>query len=447
MPAERRSVLQEGATSPPIVLFEDQRAAQLGPLALTRPVFDLVVGAFRQRERIAALCGAWPQAARVRPALRPWLAEAGMRDVAETPAVPARLLVNARWLPQAEDWGMATALPLGAQLRSSQGDLLALHAGEDLSAALALLTDAAGAPERPDGPVELAPQATILRDSWDLVSWHEALLGPDVQGLLAGVRSGDRSGFAPIVDEPGAGVFVHGDGVVAHESARITPPVFLDSTSGPVVIEEDAQVGPFSHLTGPMMLARGTHFLGGSVTGTYLGPGCRVRGEVTGSVFLGWSNKAHDGFVGHCYIGEWVNLGAMTTTSNLKNTYGAISMGTAAGPRPTGRIKLGSLIGDHARTAIGTLLAGGSQVGVAVNLFGAEGPAGKWLPSFLWGVGQRSETYDLARFLAVAERVLGRRERSLTPGQREILSAAFAETSAERRDYLDAAAAAPDGPE
>ncbi len=151
----------------------------------------------------------------------------------------------------------------------------------------------------------------------------------------------------------------------------------------------------------------------GHLRTSVFGPRVVVKGEVSSSLFLGYSNKGHDGFVGHSVLGHWVNLGAGTTTSNLKNTYGEIAL-TVAGERiPTGRQFLGALIGDHAKTAIGSLLPTGTVIGAGANLFGAPN-APKYIPPMAWG-SDAAEYMTEAGFLRVAERVLPRRNVPFTP--------------------------------
>ena len=117
-----------------------------------------------------------------------------------------------------------------------------------------------------------------------------------------------------------------------------------------------------TRLEGPLYAGPGTKLLGGFIRGSVFGPECRVHGEISASVFLGYANKSHDGFVGHSVVGHWVNLGALTTTSNLKNTYGPVRLEIAGQRIETGRQNLGTLFGDHAKTAIGTMLATGTVV-------------------------------------------------------------------------------------
>ena len=174
-----------------------------------------------------------------------------------------------------------------------------------------------------------------------------------------------------------------------------------------VVIEEGAEVRSGSRLEGPTYVGGGTRVLGGFIRTSVFGPECRVRGEIASTVFLGYGNKAHDGFVGHSVVGHWVNLGAGTTTSNLKSTYGAVRLEVGGVRIETGRSNLGSLFGDHAKTAIGTMLATGTVIGAGANVFGAPTPP-KHVPDFAWGCAGERVSED--GFLTVARRVLARRE-------------------------------------
>jgi NDP-sugar pyrophosphorylase family protein len=182
-----------------------------------------------------------------------------------------------------------------------------------------------------------------------------------------------------------------------------------------------------TRLEGPTYVGAGTRVLGGFVRGSVFGPECRVRGEIASTVFLGYSNKAHDGFVGHSVVGHWVNLGAGTTTSNLKNTYGPVRLEVSGAKIETGRTNLGTLFGDHAKTAIGTMLATGSVVGAGANVFGATVPP-RHVPAFAWGCTGDRVTED--GFLSIARRVLARREVVWTDTMHDSLRRTYARSAA-----------------
>jgi len=219
-----------------------------------------------------------------------------------------------------------------------------------------------------------------------------------------------------------AGAQVLGDpGDVVTQGAVVEPGVVFDVRAGPVVLEAGAEVRSGSRIEGPTFVGAGTRILGGEIRGSVIGPGCRVRGEIASSVFLGYANKAHDGFVGHSVIGRWVNLGAGTTTSNLKNTYGPVRLDLPSERIETGRLNVGTLFGDHAKTAIGTMLPTGAVVSVGANVFGGAVP--KFVPPFAWGIGGERMTED--GFLRIAERVLARRDVAWTAARRESLRRTF----------------------
>ncbi|MEZ0336021.1 MAG: putative sugar nucleotidyl transferase [Gemmatimonadales bacterium] len=274
----------------------------------------------------------------------------------------------------------------------------------------------------PDGekwvsPHEHGPALEIegmpLRGTYDLVGALEALLVADCADFRAAPTSGVPDGSIVLGDPT--------DVVVL--GASVEPGVVFDVRHGVVVIDEAVEVRHGTRLEGPVYAGPGTRLLGGFIRSSVFGPECRVRGEIASSVFLGYANKAHDGFVGHSVLGHWVNLGAGTTTSNLKNTYGLVRLEVQGQRIETGRLNLGTLFGDHAKTAIGTMLATGTVVSAGANVFGTPMPP-KFVPPFAWGcTGQDRMTED--GFLQIAERVMARRDLELTPARQESLRRTF----------------------
>lgn len=206
-----------------------------------------------------------------------------------------------------------------------------------------------------------------------------------------------------------------------HPSVSVGPHVVLDTTNGPILIDEGAVIEPFVLITGPTAIGRQSRIRAGArIYGpTVIGPVCKVGGEVEDSIIHGYSNKQHDGFLGHSWIGSWCNLGAGTTTSDLKNTYGTITLDVPWGPVPTGRRFLGTLMGDHSKTAIGTMLMTGTVAGVSANIV-AHGPVPRFVPSFTWkDVG--GERYAIDRAIDVARTVMARRNVVLTDADETLL--------------------------
>ena len=237
---------------------------------------------------------------------------------------------------------------------------------------------------------------------------------------------------------PAGAASVGGHALYVEEGAVIEPFTFFDLTAGPVLVRRGATVQAFSRVIGPCAIGVGSIVGTDRIGVSSIGERCRVHGELTMSIVLGHTNKTHDGFVGHSYLGRWVNLGAGTITSNLKNTYGPIRLWTPAGERVTGLTFLGSFIGDYARTGIGTRLTTGCVIGAGASLVTASSP--KLVPPFAWGGGDGTGTatpvsfdrFALPKFLEVADRQMARRDVPLTDPGRRCLSAAYARATGQR---------------
>lgn len=256
-------------------------------------------------------------------------------------------------------------------------------------------------------------EGVLLHGVHDLVTALEKLLREDTLRLL-----GDS-------DAVPKGSIVLGDPawLSIHEAA-IEPGVVFDTRNGPVVLESGVEVRSGMRLEGPLWVGANTRLVGGAIRNCAIGPWCVVHGEVSTTAILGYSNKSHYGFLGHSVLGRWVNFGAGTTTSNLKSTYGPIRLEVAGTRLETGHQFLGSLIGDHAKTAIGTLLDAGSVIGAGASIFdGVRAP--KYVPPFDWG-GSASERMTQQKFLDTVERVLPRRNVQVSDSMRSYLSRAYA---------------------
>ncbi|HEX9582838.1 MAG TPA: putative sugar nucleotidyl transferase [Gemmatimonadales bacterium] len=256
--------------------------------------------------------------------------------------------------------------------------------------------------------VELA--GLPLHGAYDLITALEHFLQPDAADFTNERGDGVPDGCT-VIGDPGDVVILGG---------QVEPGVVFDVRDGVVVIEQGARVAAGARLEGPVFVGPGSEVLGDTVRWCVIGPRCKVRGEVTTSVFGGYANKAHYGFVGHSAVGHWVNLGAGTTTSNLKNTYGSVRVRVGQELVDTARQFLGSLVGDHAKTAIGTLLETGTVVGCGANVFGPVRPP-KQVAPFAWGDTSQRVTRDA--FLTVARRVLPRRGVEVTPEIEAMLGA------------------------
>ncbi len=376
------------------LLEPDVPGIEWAPFAGTAPLCELRAGAWRLRER-------WERALGTATA-GVIAAHATARHTASSPkVVRAQDVTGAAWVVDAL---FAPNLPL-----------------RPIGDAKRLLHDRRAVPSRLDagqawtGPFDggngIVIEGRALRSAADLVTALELFLFTDT---LAGLEGGTD----PIPD----GTIVLGNpGAVALRGAALEPGVVLDVRKGAIVLERGVQVRSGTRLEGPFWAHAETLLLGGAMRHVSAGPHCRLHGEISTSVFTGWTNKSHDGFVGHSVVGAWVNLGAGTITSNLKNTYGTVRLDIGTERIETDRHNLGALIGDHVKTAIGTLLPTGSVVGAGANLFD-EVRAPKYVPPFAWG-GRGPARLDADAFVAVAKRVLPRRDVPVDAAMEEALRA------------------------
>jgi len=408
-----------------VCLFEDG-AESLEPLTLTRPVFDLLCGqttlAAKQLRHFAPCTGG--------VLVRPYLAELYRLQHAHVPVndlswlrAEAAILVNGRWLPPDSpavavngpcvglvDDEVAYAVLGPERLQYCSPDTLAdcLQTWKET-----LPCHAAG--------------STLITYPWDLVQHNARQLVVDFQ---CAPRPGVAGLPLTVVGPP--------DRILVDPTARIDPMVVADTTAGPVVIDREAVIAAFTRLEGPCYIGPNTHVFGAKIRGgTTLGPHCRVGGEIEASIIHGYSNKYHDGFLGHSYLGEWVNLGAGTHNSDLRNDYGPVRVISDGRAIDTGLTKVGCFIGDHSKTGLGTLLNTGSNIGAFCNLLPAGPLAPKYVPSFTsWWNGTLRENGDWPKLLATAREVMHRRGCALTDAHATLYGRVFEETDLERRRAL-----------
>jgi UDP-N-acetylglucosamine diphosphorylase/glucosamine-1-phosphate N-acetyltransferase len=389
----------------PLVLYDDARARQFEPFALTRPAGELRAGAELIRKR-------WERAAGV--TATGFVGAEHLASFEEFDAPPfatgtliaGTLLVNAR-----------CAIALDARV----GDAAVLQCNGRVAAVrLAAPLDAERLASGDFSLDSLAGGAVVevrgwwIDEIWNLRSRLPEMLTADIAVLGAGAA------------DPGTHVAVLGEHAARAESgAYFEPHVLIDTTEGPVLVRRGARVCAFTRVVGPCVIGEDVQVLGGKIRACSIGEQSRVHGELSGTIFIGHANKGHDGFVGDSVLGRWANLGAGTITSNLKNSYGEVSLWTPTGIRRTGETFLGSFIGDHAKLGIGTRLTTGCVIGAGANVFGTAMPP-KFVPPFAWGDVPPYEEFAAEKFLEVAARVMKRRSVTLGETGRKALHAAWA---------------------
>lgn len=406
-----------------LYIFDDRRARRWAPFTLTRPVGEILFGCMKLRERAERVFGTTCAGYVTRGALlgfdEPGAATTvglvEITDEGRRVLLSSRTVLDFQSPPVVEE---ATRILV-------QDEVVGwiLPEGHPLPSDLYIRDPAAW----PWQGADLTLPGTVLQRPWDLLTGNTERIRRDVEHLLN--ASGPWTETAPP-----PGVHTVGDGPLSvADGATLEAGVVVDLRGGPVRLAAGAYVRAPARLTGPLYVGPDTQILGGDVGTSSLGPDCRVRGEVSDSVILGYTNKAHDGHLGHAVVGRWVNLGADTSNSDLKNNYSTVRVWTLDGVVDTGLIKMGCLIGDHVKTGIGTLISTGTVLGAGSNVFGGSVPPSV-VPPFSWGTAADLRDYRLDRFLETAERSMARRGQALTPGVRRILEEAWTDTAGRRAE-------------
>ena len=402
-----------------LVIFEDDQYTKYLPLAWTRGVFEFRCGATTLLKKIERAAGQAPDAYLTRDYLEDVLKQrldgAAINDLSSTRGEEV-LCINARVC------GTGLKLPT---------ERVALWQGEELAvwrttADLTAVRDYAGLVAAASGADRGKFDGKWYEYIWDLM-----LDGP--HEIAADFKAAGRSGVEGQMHDS-AVVFGPQDQLYVGPGAEIHPMVCLDTREGPITIEAGCEIHPFTRVEGPCYVGEKSILLGAKVReGCSIGPMCRVGGEVEESIIHGYSNKYHDGFLGHAYVGEWVNLGALTTNSDLKNDYSSVSVIQNGQTISTGSTKVGSFIGDHVKTSIGTLLNTGSIVGTAAILLATGSPLPKSIPAFAWFLnGMIGKGFGLKPLLETAKIAMSRRKREFTAADETLLRHVFELTADER---------------
>ena len=392
-----------------ILLFDDGRG-DLGPLSDLRASFEQRTGGLTMLER----CRGRSQRVHVAvaAALEPTVRERLGGVEAPRGAV---LCLNGRLHADSDHPSTAAfgSLSTGDALVAADGSLVAARLeGAALEAFAASVR--AGSAAVPGGCRSSAGDAPLWQRPWHLLDAARlgALIATDA---ASAAREWHASGKAAALPPHAASAGSHP--VHVHPEAQVGVGVVFDASAGPICVGPGAQVGHGSVVQGPAWIGPKSIVAPRSLLKerTVLGPQCRAAGEIGSAIFQGCSNKAHDGHLGDALLGEWVNLGAGTVNSNLLNTYGEVAMRLrpSASMERTGRQFMGCVVGDHAKTAIGTRIMTGSSVGTGAMWAAGKAISGAVAP-FAWVTDDGERRFRLDKFLEIARTVMARR--GVAPG-------------------------------
>ena len=418
-----------------IAIFEDGFVEDLNPLALTRPAFALRCGTKLLYEKIIEN---YPRAD-ICLFMREWLADSFLKKVSDRVRILSVndldalkgenvLLVNGRWIfdrsfvETEEVVAVKDGIMVYAYLTEKTVDE-GLKNSKNFAEFLDWVMR--------EVSVRQADKAKLVRFPWDLVLWNKEEIKREFS-RFKGIEE-NRQGNTQSVTVVGE----REDLLIARD-VEIYPNVVFDTSSGPIIIDEGAKIFSFSIISGPSYIGKNSWIVGGKIReGTSIGPFCRIGGEVEESIFHAYTNKYHAGFIGHSYIGEWVNLGGLTTTSDLKNDYSEVEVYINGKLINTGHLKVGSFIGDHTKTGVGTTFTTGSTIGIMCNLISSGGPLPKYIPSFVWVYrGRIGKGLGLNPMLKTARNVMSRRGVEMSEAEERLYRYLYEKTRQERERLI-----------
>ncbi|MCB9938971.1 MAG: glucose-1-phosphate thymidylyltransferase [Planctomycetaceae bacterium] len=343
-----------------IVVFEDEHVPRLYPVTFGRPAYAISCGSFRLLDWLKQL------GKPITGVVRSHLAQIQVLDYPELSGVVAAsseklLFVNARLVPSRTNFEVLRKI-----LKADREGIVS-HDGE-LAIALVSPNNAVGEKpltvnRMPDafkrlGVEQLAPldhELSLLQYPHDIVRYNMQVL---LENLEYRLSIGSYKEIA--------------DGVYVGENARLGQYAVTDTTKGPVILESEAVTGPFCYLNGPAYIGHGAKLIEHAAVkdAVSIGHTTKIGGEVEASVIEPYTNKQHHGFLGHSYLGSWINLGAGTCNSDLKNTYGTVNVDHQGEKVATGMQFVGCIIGDYSKSAINTSIFTGKSIGVCSMLYG-----------------------------------------------------------------------------
>ena len=383
------------------IMFDNFRRNYLLPLSFTRPVTDFRFGILTIREK-------WEHFLQAKTST---LTEEYLNTKFPIHKEDDNILINGSICPTRELVDEVTSLKAGEALVADT-TIIALHIeAEDL--------DKVGEGDT-EGIREITTEADYLKinNSWDIYAKNSQAIEDDFMRIRQSGESQKISDTNRVISPEN--VFIEEGATVEH--------AILNASKGPIYVGKGATIMEGAMIRGPVALCNNAVIKMGAKIygGTTIGPYCKIGGEINNSVFFGYSNKAHDGYLGHSVIGEWCNMGAGTSNSNLKNTYDEVRLWSYPDRTfvPTGQTFCGLIMGDHTKSGINTSFNTGTVVGVNVNVYG-PGFQRNFIPSFSWGGTSGFTHYDLSKAFEVARIVYGRRNKEFTEADEKIMESIY----------------------
>lgn len=394
-----------------ICLFEDEDYKNLLPLVYLRPVYELKCGIFSLKEKIKNYFGNQHYFFHSRKLLQNYIREKYNDELVNNLPNAKTIFINGRVLIDNNLFKKILKLKSNQAYVNNRNVVAAYLDEKSVQDLKSSTDDFYHFEELQLEKIEIDTE--LIKYPWDIINNNADQIRKDFSFIDLKRKSKKR--FENIAITNLKNIFMS-------KTAQVFPFVTFDSSEGPIIIDEGAKILSHTFIEGPAYIGRNSLVKAHTSIyhGTSIGEFCKVGGEIESSILHSFSNKQHEGFLGHSYLASWINLGAGTNNSDLKNNYSKVSLILNDERVNSGSQFLGAIIGDHTKTAINTKINTGSVFGIACNIFGNDFPP-KYLPSFSWGGSESISKYDFNKFIETATIVMSRRNVNLSLAEKELL--------------------------
>jgi UDP-N-acetylglucosamine diphosphorylase / glucose-1-phosphate thymidylyltransferase / UDP-N-acetylgalactosamine diphosphorylase / glucosamine-1-phosphate N-acetyltransferase / galactosamine-1-phosphate N-acetyltransferase len=408
-----------------ICIFEDEQYLNFEPLIYSRPVYDLVCGMTTLKEKIIGAFSKEKITLKCRNYLESFVSEKNPKFKVNQFDDDDYLFINGRIIAPSNLKNILSAKSGEEKVFVSKDVVVAAKVSakriKELSIADSEIINTKIFSNLPTLEVDV-PFANYL---WDLVYQNGKELQNDFKIYTKG-KSSAKKKYAGVN-------FVNKKNIFIGKNVDIKPGVVLDASTGPIFIEKNVTIFPNAVLQGPFYIGESSKIKSCATIypNVSIGNVCKIGGEVEDTIIHSYTNKQHSGFLGHSYLGSWINVGADTNNSDLQNNYGSITVQINGKRINSGRQFVGLMMGDHSKTAINTMFNTGTVVGFSSNVFGAGFPP-KYFPSFGWGGNESMMEYKLAKAIETAKAVFARRDKEFTKEYEQLFETIFNLTKDDR---------------
>lgn len=409
----------------PICIFEDEQYLNFEPLIYSRPVFDLICGMTTLKEKIIRAFPKEKIILKCRNYLEPFVEYDNPKYRVNQLDDENYLFINGRIVAPSN---LKSVLQINSgeeKVFVSNGQVVAAKVSpkriRDLSLAETEIIDTKFFSNLPTVDVDI----TLANYLWDLFYLNGKELQSDFR-IYTKNKSSAKKKYAGIS-------FVNKKNIFIGKDVELKPGVVLDASTGPIFIERNVSIFPNAVIQGPFYIGESSRIKSCATIypNVSIGKVCKVGGEVEHTIIHSFTNKQHSGFLGHSYLGSWINIGADTNNSDLQNNYGAITVQVNGKRINSGRQFVGLMMGDHSKTAINTMFNTGTVVGFSSNVFGAGFPP-KYIASFGWGGSESMQEYKLTKAIETAKAVFARRDKVFSDEHKKLFETIFNLTEEDR---------------